>query len=419
MNFLPLGLMAAVFRISLVTMAAVASRLIEKERLTVFRLLAVTLGIVGIVLMTQPEFIFGKSRGSDAKGVNNTQIEVAMVLNTTGALQNNTHSTSVGNYSVARVGSSVTDGEGELATAPMEATSRDHQTSENTLSRVTTPSNGHKATDQGILNTTPAPEGYSIRNNASGGSAENPDTRSRSKSLISTDNLSERQKLSIGLALTVLAAFLGIMQGICMKRRVLTDYCVWRISFWVAVSGLAWTLVLSFSLEDVVFITESRDLLFVACYAVLATAHSLTFLYALKRASYLIVAVIMVTQIVFNLIAQYTVLRGIFPGKHNAVEIVGAVLVAIAALLPTVTEGLRRRPTAASRRNKDYTLSSQDDDTQLELSVVHRSRKSSSAENGSERNGTERTRLAREGLSRGKSSSTTPEIFSPPKYCHP
>ena len=59
MNSLPLGLMAAVFRISLVTMAVFASRIIEKESLGIIRIVAIFLGIFGIILMLQPAFIFG------------------------------------------------------------------------------------------------------------------------------------------------------------------------------------------------------------------------------------------------------------------------------------------------------------------------------------------------------------------------
>ena len=51
--------MAAVFRISLVTMAVFASRIIERESLSIIRIVAIVLGIFGIILMWQPTFIFG------------------------------------------------------------------------------------------------------------------------------------------------------------------------------------------------------------------------------------------------------------------------------------------------------------------------------------------------------------------------
>lgn len=65
-----------------------------------------------------------------------------------------------------------------------------------------------------------------------------------------------------------------------------------------------------------------------------------TLLYALNKASYLIVAIILVTQIAFNLLAQYTVLSSIFPGKHNIMEIFGGIIAMIAAALPSVKEAL-------------------------------------------------------------------------------
>ncbi len=60
--------MAAIFRISVIAMASVASRLIEKERFTIFRFIAVILGIIGILLMTQPEFIFGAKQPDKMNG---------------------------------------------------------------------------------------------------------------------------------------------------------------------------------------------------------------------------------------------------------------------------------------------------------------------------------------------------------------
>ena len=80
-NFLPLGLMAALFRISLVTMAAIASRIIEKERFTIFRAAAVVLGITGILLMTQPKFIFGGKEKVTNTGVKNQTVIVTNVTN--------------------------------------------------------------------------------------------------------------------------------------------------------------------------------------------------------------------------------------------------------------------------------------------------------------------------------------------------
>ena len=182
-----------------------------------------------------------------------------------------------------------------------------------------------------------------------------------SNSLLPSANLSSNVRLYIGIALTIFAAFLGILQGVCMKRRRLVDYCVWKISFWIGVMGLVWTTCLSFALENTVFIVSSYDLGLVACYAIMASAHSFTFLFALKKTSYLIVAIIMVTQIVFNLLAQYTFLKHVFPGKHNAIEIVGGVLVMLAAALPTISEIVNTNPNfCCSQKGKNHFLKESD-----------------------------------------------------------
>ena len=281
-NFLPLGLMAALFRISLVTMAAIASRIIEKERFTIFRAAAVVLGITGILLMTQPKFIFdGKEK------VTNTSINNQTVI-----------VTNVTNFNTANISN---------GTTPKESDKDD------------------------------------------------------SNSLLPSANLPSDVRLYIGIALTIFAAFLGILQGVCMKRRRLVDYCVWKISFWIGVMGLVWTTCLSFALENTVFIVSAYDLGLVACYAVMASAHSFTFLFSLKKTSYLIVAIIMVTQIVFNLLAQYTFLKHVFPGKHNAIEIVGGVLVMLAAALPTSSEIINtNNDLCCSQKGKNHFLKESD-----------------------------------------------------------
>ena len=271
--------MAALFRISLVTMAAIASRIIEKERFTIFRAAAVMLGITGIILMTQPEFIFGEK---GERTLPETDNQTVIFTNVT----------------------SITS-----------------------------------------INLLP------ISNDTSSKSIETAKTDS-SNSLLPSSNLPSNVRLYIGIALTAFAAFLGVLQGVCMKRRRLVDYCVWKISFWIGVMGLVWTTCLSFALENTVFIITVKDLSLVACYAVMASAHSFTFLFALKKTSYLIVAIIMVTQIVFNLLAQYTFLKHVFPGKHNAVEIIGGILVMFAAALPTISEIMNTNPKCCSRKRQ-------------------------------------------------------------------
>ncbi len=354
-NFLPLGLMAAVFRISLVTMAAVASRLIEKERLTVFRLIAVTLGIVGIVLMTQPEFIFGEKHPSPRNGTldcnNNTEGEI---FNVTGIphLENSSGTPNPDNVT------GTPNPENSGTTPVVMGTSDPHRPAATVrvvsttvpLENTTTTGPRSSSTDP-LPSTTPASPDVPAPTPAQSiadfthlptttSASKGTDPRTQSRSIIPTEGLSDGVLMAIGICLTAVAAFLVVTQGVCMKRKVLADYCVWKISFWVGVTGLVWTTSLSVALEALVFISTVKDLCLVATYGILASLHLFTFLYAINKASYLIVAVIMVTQIAFNLLAQYTVLSSIFPGKHNTMEILGGVTVLVAAALPTVKEAL-------------------------------------------------------------------------------
>ncbi len=260
-HFLPLGFMAALFRLSLMTMAAIASRLIENEPLTKYRVVAILLGILGIVLMAQPDFIFSMSDADTGEDVN-------MAENFT-------------NTTLKTWNSSTPCNDSEMK--------RD----QNHLSPM---------------------------------------------SLFHTENLSENVKFSIGVTLTVFCAFLGLLQGILMKRKGIKDYCVWKLSFWVGAVAVLWTSSFSLAFEDFVFIQTFEDLSLVGIYAIVASVHSFTFFLALKKTSYLIVAIIMATQIIFNLIAQHAVLKSTFEKKNPVFEITGAALVLIAAVLPPASE---------------------------------------------------------------------------------
>ena len=307
--------MAAVFRTSLVTMAAFASRIIEKENLNIIRIAAIILGIFGIILMWQPEFIFGSNTNdSDVKMIHmQTSVSVTQMdsMNITPNVDNTT----------------VTDVEAVTMSTNSNVTKipalrRDEQ---NVTANNMGVASIHQMTSSTLV----------------------PSLNDRN-SLIPTEYLSDNVKLYIGLAIAVSAAFLVVMQGVCMKRRQFVDYSVWKLMFWVGVTGIVWTSALSFSLEDTVIIVEVEDLSLVASYAILASLHMYAFLYALNITSYFIVAIIMVSQIVFNLIAQYTVMAHIFPGQHNIIEIIGAMAVMMAAILPTAWEMF-----VANKRRKD------------------------------------------------------------------
>ena len=311
--------MAAVFRISLVTMAVFASRIIEKENLSNIRIVAIFLGIFGIILMWQPAFIFGAQATDTDFEMNGIPISA-----------NLTQMESMSNRP-SKDNTTDTDVETIAMTTYVNVTM---------IPLLPTEDSWHHERNVNLsnMNVTPSTQ---LRSSTLVPSNDR-------KSLIPTENLSNDVKLYIGLAITISAAFHVVLQGVCMKRKQFRDYSVWKLMFWVGVTGIVWTSALSFALEDTVFIIEVEDLSLVASYAILASLHMYTFLYALNITSYFIVAIIMVSQIVFNLIAQYTVMAHIFPGQHNIIEIIGAIAVMMAAILPTVWEMLQ-----ANERRKD------------------------------------------------------------------
>ena len=269
--------MAALFRMSFVVIATVASRLIEKEPITVFRAVAVTLGIMGIFLMSDPFDIFGGNKSSSSQDVDQ---------NVTLQFTNNSDSIDI-------------------------TSSCDFYVTMATI------------------------YGYVSQDTTNGTGQQTMNSR---QDAISLRNLPNAFRTLIGVTLTVVAAVFGVLQGIVVKRKGLKDFCVWRLSFWSGVVGTVWTLSMCLILEKPVFFYSTYDLFLIGCHATLAAAHILTFIIAIKRTSYLIVAIVMATHILFNLLIQNTFMKDVFPGKQNAAEVIGGILVTLAATLPALSE---------------------------------------------------------------------------------
>ncbi len=257
MNYLPLGLQAAIWRISLVSFTAIAASLIEKEKFTIIKALSICLGFIGIILMVQPDFMLEALGLSPDDDRSNSSMAV----------------------------------------------------------------NEQNVTQRTSLN-----------------------TEDNKKTFLLLGEISGRMELVTGICLDILATFLATLMAVFMKRKTLSEFCLWNLTFWVGVVGMVWPCILSLVTNSLTWIPDPKIIALLLTDSVMVTVGIVFYLIAIRKISYLIVSIIMSISIAFNLVPQYFIIKGQFVEKLFGFEIVGAILTIIAASLPTVAEIVKSKP---------------------------------------------------------------------------
>lgn len=148
----------------------------------------------------------------------------------------------------------------------------------------------------------------------------------------------------LGYVFITLCGLSGAMNSVIQKMRLSTG-SVLAIMFWTAIVSIIVPLILSLITEhnDLAFPTDAGNVLLVLCHS-FATAGSLIIsLQGLFMTTAIWLSMAISMQIFFLMIAQYTVLSGIEPGKNNWIEVLGAVLVLISAVIPPVWEIIKQK----------------------------------------------------------------------------
>ena len=112
-------------------------------------------------------------------------------------------------------------------------------------------------------------------------------------------------------------------------NRKLKDIDGYVTAFWIAVSGVILSLLLSLIFEDVTFPHNIGCFLLLLGHGLSAALATTGNVKSLQYISPVMFTLVGSLQVVFLALAQYTFMKAINPGKRNAVEVVGVITVLI------------------------------------------------------------------------------------------
>ncbi len=139
----------------------------------------------------------------------------------------------------------------------------------------------------------------------------------------------------IGLGIMSLGG-ISISIGV-ITRRSIGSTSTMLISFYFSAFACILSLIPMLIFESITAPSSVESYIYVVSHIFVSLINTLTFLEALRYTHGYMVAIIFTSSIPMMLACQYTVLREIHPGHENAVEIVGAALVSVAAVfLPLI-----------------------------------------------------------------------------------
>ena len=151
----------------------------------------------------------------------------------------------------------------------------------------------------------------------------------------------EKPKSNYGLGLGIMA-ITGVSLSICIiARRLLTGQSTMLLSFYLSLIGISISIVPMFSFETITSPSSVKNYICSSCHILFSVINNVTFLEALKYTHGYVVAVIFTTSIPMMLCCQYTILRDIRPGHENVMEVIGAIIVTMAAIFLPLQQLIR------------------------------------------------------------------------------
>ena len=143
----------------------------------------------------------------------------------------------------------------------------------------------------------------------------------------------------LGYCFLLIAGVSSSATNVFQKFRLNNDN-PWAISFWTSFMLTFIPLVLSLIVEwdAITFPTDTQNILLVFGQALALATWYIFGIKAISMAPALWIILAYSIQIFFLIIAQSTILRGLLPGKENWIEVVGAVFIAISAVLSPLYE---------------------------------------------------------------------------------
>ena len=142
----------------------------------------------------------------------------------------------------------------------------------------------------------------------------------------------------VGYTVAILGGILLSTEVVIVKRNPYITQHIVEFLYWGWIARTAVSLILMLIIETPVLPSNWFDITMVAIHCVTGTVIWPLFIYQTKTIAGNTASLIMSTQVVFMLIAQYTVLSSILPGHRNWIEVVGVIVALLGSSLSSLSE---------------------------------------------------------------------------------
>ena len=164
-----------------------------------------------------------------------------------------------------------------------------------------------------------------------------------------THTATSEKPMVVGYVLAVIAAICSVTQTIIHRRKLL-HVSVLVLIFWLTVSGIPTSFIISLIFEDIVSPSGFVNWLLVMGSVGGAIFYSITATLGQRYASPVIIQLAYSTQVFLSFLGQYFLLQHIFPSEKSWVEIIGAVFSIFAVTLVPSTQLLIVKCNSRSQR---------------------------------------------------------------------
>ena len=143
----------------------------------------------------------------------------------------------------------------------------------------------------------------------------------------------------LGYLMMILSGASGAANTVIQKAKM-NDVNPLILNFWTSIAMTLVPLILCLIIEfdDLTFPTDAESILLILGQSFASAFSFMLALQGVRRTTAIWITLALSLQIFFLIISQYTILHSIAPGKDNWIEIFGAVVVIIAAVIPPVWE---------------------------------------------------------------------------------
>ena len=147
----------------------------------------------------------------------------------------------------------------------------------------------------------------------------------------------------IGYTFSALSGVAFCLDLLLVKRNPYFNEHVLELVFWIIVTNTCFSTVIMLILETPVLPSSWFDVAMLIVHCLSYAAIWPLYIYAPKYVSGNTVTAIVSTEVIFMLIAQYTVLSSILPGHRNWIKVIGVVLVLLGSSLSSLLEIFKKK----------------------------------------------------------------------------